>query len=139
MATDQTRASQQLQYCTMMTLTVTTAKATTKGMSVIMSGNHTVEDATLTDDTIVGVAMETKTAGQRVEVAMLGPVIPMKVGTGDTTRGKKQIPVATGITDAPAHDSSGATDGIIVGIALESGVAGDFVGVMLTLGNRGSA
>lgn len=139
MATDSTRVLKKIDHATIGTFTVTATKAATKGFAVIISGNMTVEDAGASDDTIIGVALETATAGNRVQVGLLGPVYPMVVGTGDVTRGKKQKPVSTGITDAPAHDSSGATDNIIVGIALESGVAGDLVGVMLTLGNRGAA
>lgn len=139
MPTDSTRVLKKIDYATIMTLTVTAAKVATKGFAVIISGNLTVEDDAATGDTVIGVALETATAGNRVQVLLFGPVVPMKVGTGDTTRGKKQKTVATGITDAPTTANSGATTTPILGIALESGVAGDFVGVMLAPSNRISA
>lgn len=139
MATDSTRTLKKMDFGHIVTFTVTATKASTKGFAQIISGNMTVEDDASTGDTVVGVALETATAGNRVQVLVAGPIVPMKVGTGDTTRGKKQKTVATGITDAPATTNSGATTTPILGVALESGVAGDFVGVMLTLGNRISA
>lgn len=136
MPTDNLRTLKKLDHATIETFTVTATKAATKGFAVIISGNMTVEDDAATGDTAIGVALDTATAGNRVQVLLFGPVVPMKVGTGDTTRGKKQKTVATGITDAPTTTNSGATTTPIIGIALESGVAGDFVGVMLAPSNR---
>jgi hypothetical protein len=98
-----------------------------------------VQNAGATDDNLICIFLESATAGNRVQGLLPGPVVPMLVGTGGVTRGKKVVTVSDGVADAPAHDSSGATDGIITGIAYESGVAGDMVGVIPTFFNRGSA
>lgn len=67
-------------------------------------------------------------ANAQIEVMLFWPIIAvMQVGTGGTTRGKKQVAVASGITDAPTPGNT--TDQECVGVALQSGVAGDFVGV----------
>lgn len=62
----------------------------------------------------------------------------MLVGTGGTTRGKKQVVVADGITDA-APTGGGTTAVEVVGIALQTGVALDLVGVGLIFSSRVSA
>jgi hypothetical protein len=75
-------------------------------------------------------------AGKHVEVVLLfATVCPMIVGTGNSTRGKKQVSVASGITDAAAN-GGGTTAVSVVGVAMQSGVAGDLIGVGLTGGNR---
>ena len=128
------------QFQPIMTFTVAANKVVTKGMPVNQDGaDDMVEDAGAAHDTIIGFALDSGTAGQRVRVALSGPVVMVLVGTGDSTRGTKQIPVTDGVTDAAAHDSSGATNDVIVGIALQSGVAGDLIGMIQTPGNRGSA
>src|SRR5262245_32380914 len=135
-----TRAKKKIDFAHISTYTVASAKTVTKGFPVIFSGSDTeIEDAGANSDLLIGVALNGGAAGERVQVLHPAPIVPMKCGTGGTTRGKKQKMAADGVFDAPAHDSSGATDDSIVGIAMQSGVAGDTVGVMPTFHNRGSA
>jgi hypothetical protein len=125
-----------------MTFTVAATKTATLGFPIIASSaDGEVLDSTTQSDLTLGVALETAAAGARVQVLMYAPVAKVKVGTGGATYGKKAyFPAgADGYADAPAHDSSGAVDGSTLGVFVESGVAGDYVGMMMVLGNRGSA
>jgi len=68
--------------------------------------------------------------GTEVGVMLLGiNVVSMTVGTGGTTRGVIQQVVADGVTDTTP---SGAGTALVggVGIAMQTGVVGDKVGVM---------
>lgn len=65
-------------------------------------------------------------------------IVRMRVGTGGSTRGVKQIAVADGLTDAPTN-GGGTTPHTIVGIAMQSGVLGDFIGCMPTPGRSVAA
>lgn len=135
-----TRAKKKIDFAHISTYTVAATKSVTKGFPVIFSGaDNEIENSGAGSDLIMGVALETGAAGDRVQVLHPVPVVPMKVGTGGATRGKKLKMAADGVTDAAAHDSSGTTDDSIVGIAMQSGVAADMIGVMPTFGNRGAA
>lgn len=93
------------------------------------AADNEVEDASA-GDIGCGIALETKAAGARVRVALLGGNgrVPVKVGTGGATRGKLAKGVATGLTDAtPAGAGTTATP--IVGFFMQSGVAGEVVGL----------
>lgn len=134
------RALKKIDFTPIMTYLVVAAGATTKGLPVSFSGAETtVATCTTGFDATIGTALETKTAGQECQIALWGPVIPMVVGTGGSTYGTKQQFVADGVTDAAAHDSSGSTDDFIVGIAMQSGSAGETIGVQVMPCNRGAA
>lgn len=65
-----------------------------------------------------------------VDVALdSNQILPAIVGTGGSTRGLKQVVVATGITDAPVL-GDGAVSHACCGIAMQTGVAGDLIGIM---------
>ncbi len=141
MTTDNTRALKKIDFAHIITLQ---ASATcTAGTVCKMTGAMTIGDAAAGDDTVIGVTLGnvgvTYASGAKVQVYLPNPVVPMKVGTGGTTRGQKQKVVSDGITDAPATTNSGATTTPTVGIALETGVVGDYVGMILTFANRISA
>lgn len=72
-------------------------------------------------------------AGDFVTVALFGnAIVPMKVGTGGTTFGVMQQAVADGITDLTPNGAP--TTGVLigcVGLAMQTGVAGDEVGVLV--------
>lgn len=115
------------------------------------AGEATVQDAGAASDIAIGivrphpkavagvVTAASLNANDQVEVLLpFNAIEAMLVGTGGTTAGKKQKVVSDGITDAPAN-GGGTTDVEIVGIALQSGVAGDYVGVGLFFGSRVSA
>jgi hypothetical protein len=121
--------------------TVASGQSAYAGQSVIFGSTDTeVQDSGGASDLIVGVCMgppgTTYAAGDTVQVLHpFAAVARMKVGTGDSTRGKKQKVVSTGVTDADTN--GGGTNPIYsVGVALQSGVAGDYIGVGLMLDSR---
>jgi hypothetical protein len=133
-------ALRKVTHATFHTFTVAAGQATTAGELVVLATDTTVQDAGGASDLGIGVAATTQAAGERVDVYLFGPVIPVEVGTGDATRGTKAIHAADGFTDAAAHDSSGATDEAIYGVFMQSGTVGQIVGLMFGLnGNRGAA
>lgn len=124
------------------TMTVAATKTVTAGLPVIASSaDGECLNSTTQSDLTLGVALTGGAAGALVQVLHYGPIAKVLVGTGGATFGKKAyFPAAVdGFTDAPAHDSSGATDGSTLGVFMNSGAAGDYVGMMMVLGNRGSA
>lgn len=90
------------------------------------------------DDLFIGIALNTAAAGKRCQVQISG-IAAVLVGTGGATRGKKAVEVATGMTDAATHDSSGGTDQAICGVFMQSGVADDIIGMLILPNSRGSA
>jgi len=132
------RALKQLQYSVIRVYPVAASQTVTLGKTVAFgTGETDIQDAGAASDSEIGVALACTdgstgviTAGKFIEVAMFGhQVLPMLVGTGGTTAGKKQIVVADGITDSPAL-GGGTVARECVGIALQAGVAGDIVGVL---------
>ena len=93
--------------------------------------DDTVVESALNDDTAIGVAVSDALQGKRVEIVLYGSaIVLMVVGTGGSTRGKWQWKVAGGVTDAPAN--GGGTRAVsLVGRAMQSGLAGDQIGVLL--------
>jgi len=128
------------EFATFWTATVAAGQTATLGrLAIFAAADDQVQTAGSGSDLTIGVFKETAAASARVEIQLWAPVVPVVVGTGGATRGTKAVGVADGITDAAAHDSSGTTDNAIVGIFMQSGIAGDTVGMMLMPGNRGSA
>jgi hypothetical protein len=70
-------------------------------------------------------------AGDKVSICLLAgsAVVPVKVGTGGATRGKKAKCVADGVTDAVISEAT-PTMAHTVGFFTQSGVAGDIVGMV---------
>jgi|TARA_R110002110_G_scaffold166496_4_gene367098 hypothetical protein len=131
-------AIRRLAHATLAEFTVATGQAATEGgLATASAADGEVQDG-IGDDGI-GIFRATAAAGARVEVTLFGGVEVVTVGANGATYGTKAIAVAGAFEDAPAHDSSGATDNAIYGIFMQSGVAGDKVGMMLTASNRGSA
>lgn len=90
------------------------------------------------DDTTIGTALEAGTAtatdGTWIDVCLdFYAIVPMTVGTGGSTRGLKQKLAADGCTDAPAN-GGGTTSHPIIGVAMQTGVATDRIGVGLAPG-----
>lgn len=77
----------------------------------------------------IGEALDTGVAGDRIRVVLDGPVVPVVVGTGGATRGTLAKGVADGMTDATPV-AAGTTLMQAYGVFLESGVAGDQVGLI---------
>lgn len=112
--------------------TVASSDTATEGEAVLLDSDTTVDDCDAASDLAIGVALESKTAGEQVRVALFGhAVIPVKVGTGGATRGKFAVLVSDGFTDAAAHASNGAGNQTSYGKFLQSGTAGQVVGLML--------
>lgn len=122
------RADQDLIRAIIKTYTVKTGGATTAGLPVKFGTTDTEVDTAGTADAAVvfGTALATKAAGQLVEVCPHGVVwVPVKVGTGGSTRGVSQKLVADGYTDITS-----GTD-VVQGRAIQSGVVGDLIGMMV--------
>lgn len=78
----------------------------------------------------IGTAEYGGAAGEDIVVILDGhAVVPMKVGTGGVTFNKYVKPVADGVADITVAD--GTTPTYASGLALQSGVLGDVVGVMI--------
>jgi hypothetical protein len=93
--------------------------------------DNTVVVSAINDDTAIGVAVSSAVSGKRVEVVLYGSaILVMVVGTGGSTRGKWVWKVADGVADAPAN-GGGTRPVSLVGRAMQSGVAGDQIGVLL--------
>ncbi len=133
-------ALRKITHATIHAFTVAAGQVVTEGELVVLASATTVQDAGAATDLGVGIAVESAAAGVRVDIYLLGPVLPVIVGTGDCTFGNKAIAAADGFTDAAAHDSSGGTDEAIYGVFMQTGTVGQRVGLMIGLnGNRGAA
>lgn len=115
---------------------------TVKSGTTIVAGNRVkfgtsdteVDVAGAAEDNSWGTALDGAvgdgTAAKRVEVALDGhAIVAMTVGTGASTRGLRQVLVSDGITDAKATGVNTAQ--AVVGVAMQSGIAGDSIGVLL--------
>jgi hypothetical protein len=119
--------------------TVVTAGAATLGFCAKLdSADNTVNNLGAGEDLCIGMFLATAVAGARVPVLIPNPIVRVVVGTNGATRSKKAIPVATGLEDAPTHDSDGTSNSAIVGIFMQSGTVGQRVGMQLTISSRGS-
>jgi hypothetical protein len=128
-------ARRQYEHGTIINMTVAAGQTTTIGHPVALASATTVQTAY--DDTAFGVALATAAAAAAVDILCFGPIVPMVVGTGGSTVGVVQQLVADGVTDAAAHNSDGTGNDVIVGMAMETGVATAMIGVCLFRGNRG--
>lgn len=119
--------------------TVASGDTATEGEASLLDSDTTTDDCDGASDLAVGVNMSTQVAGAQVELCMFGwAVCPVKVGTGGATRGTKAKLVGDGFTDATTHDSDGVGNESTYGIFLQSGTAGQFVGLLLSgAANRG--
>ena len=134
-------ATRRLAHATIAEFNVIAGQVTTLGKPVSLTSGEVKDTASGADDAI-GIARASVTAGatnRRVQVTLWAPVEVVLVGTGGATESTKAVVVADGMTDAPAHDSSGGTDDAIYGIFMETGAATERVGMMVMASNRGSA
>lgn len=131
------RAHRKDAYSTTLALAVASGQVVTEGLGVVLASDTTCQVAGADSDLIIGIARTSQTAGEEVVIDLFGPIIPVKVGTGGATRGKKAKHVADGFTDATAHNSDGTGNESTYGIFLQSGVAADIVGLVPGAANRG--
>lgn len=125
------RAHERLEFALIMQFNDPSQPALTKGVEVKFNASDTLLAATTDSDAAaIGVIYQANAAGRPASVAMYGSpgVIPVLVGTGGATRGAFAVRNATGFTDA-ATVGGGTTVQYIRGQFLQTGVAGDYVGM----------
>lgn len=125
-----TRAHQKIQNALIQEFTVASGQTVTEGLSVkFASADDECQNCGAGEDGI-GIALASATAGQKVSILLDGQnIVKVKVGTGGTaTRGSYAITNATGHTNQAIAD--GTTVRYIRGKFMQSGVAGDMVGLM---------
>jgi hypothetical protein len=107
----------------------TVGTACTAGYAVKLSADGTITNCGA-GDSGMGVALETKATGLRAQIVLLAGacIIKVKVGTGDATRNTWAKMAADGFTDAAL--GGGTTTVEVLGMFLQSGVAGDEVGLL---------
>jgi hypothetical protein len=129
-----TRPQNNLKNALMVTREVETAQTVAIGR-VVKDGNADGECQHTTDGVgQIGVVVElgklAGAAGDKVTIALLAgcAIVQVLVGTGGATRGKYAKCVADGVTDA-AESVTTPVAAYVCGKFLQSGVAGDYVGM----------
>ncbi len=111
------------------TYTVVAAGSAVEGRPV--SFNTSDQEVTLTaaGAKCDGIALETKAAGERVQVLISegDGIVKVKVGTGGATRGLYGVVVSDGLTNSGTL-GGGTTLVNVIGQFIETGVVGDVVG-----------
>jgi hypothetical protein len=110
---------------------VATGQATTEGRPVVFASADEEVQTAGAGVFCHGVALETKAAGDRVQVLVSegDAIVKVKVGTGGATRGANAVVVADGVANAAAIVAAGTTLVNVVGTFVQTGVAGDVVGM----------
>ena len=133
-------ALRKFEYQHIKSYTVEAASTATVGaLAAFGASDTTVADAAGGSDGGIGVFLTGGTAGERVDIALFSGVVAVVVGAGGATRGSKSVNIGGAFQDAPAQAAGGATADPIYGIFMQSGVAGDVVGMQLLASNRVSA
>jgi hypothetical protein len=125
----------------------TCSAAIRKGFPVMVSAVaatgeiSTIAEAGDANDVAIGVALEAgnTTTVPKIQVVLFGTaIVPCLVGTGGATAGVRVGWVADGVTDINFQVASGATwtPACVYGIAMQTGVDNDIIGV-LTSGGPG--
>lgn len=134
------RALQDLKNAIIKTYTIKSGVIIAPGNRIRFGASDTECDLTsgALDDTTIGTALSGgvgNAAGTVLCQVVLDfyAVVPMLVGTGGSTRGVKQQQAANGITDTIAN-GGGTVSKPLVGVALQTGVVGDMIGVGVTNG-----
>lgn len=131
-----TRATFDYKLASIKTFTVASAKVSTTDFNQKLNTDGTIQDA-VAGEASIGVAYKSMgtqpaaVAGEQMQVALIqGPgIFRAKVGTGGSTAGKEQVCAIDGVTDAPTL-GGGTVLRNIVGIARETGVLGDVIGLI---------
>lgn len=111
------------------TYTVAAGQAATEGRLVKLAAADEEVQLAGAGEAGIGIALETKAAGERVQVLVSegDTVVKVKVGTGGATRGLWAVAVADGLTNSGTL-GGGAVLKNIIGQFMQTGVAGDVVG-----------
>lgn len=128
-----TRALINLDHADIKTFIVKSGTTTLYGKAVKHdASDDSVDNAGANEDLAIGIALDSVVGDgvKKVQVALLSGagVLPCLVGTGGATRGKFAVLAADGATDAAASGVTNARP--CIGKFLQSGVAGDIVGLM---------
>lgn len=125
-----TKAKIKLDRACIDTFTVASGQTVTEGFRVkFASADGECQNCGAGEDGF-GIAQASGTAGQKVSIVLEGSaVVKVKVGTGGATRGAYSIPVANGYADQAIAD--GTTPRRLAGKFMQTGVAGDFVGMLI--------
>ena len=123
------RAHENLTNAQTETYTVATAAAARGMLGTFAAADDQVQPGTAGGDGHC-VFLEAAAVGAATTVVLLAgaSVVPVLVGTGGATRGKRATFVANGFTDITP--GGGTVAKYTHGIFLQSGVAGDFVGMI---------
>ena len=110
--------------------TVKAASNVTEGYAIKFHTDGTVLNATA-GDAAIGYALETGAAAAVVSYVVMGSgaIVKAKVGTGGATIGAWLKMANDGVTDAGTL-GGGTTLVNVVGLAVQTGVAADFIGVL---------
>lgn len=108
------------------TVTLVASEALTNGEVVTISSGQAAQAAAT--DFLAGVCAETVGAGDSVPVAKLEGILEVLVGTGGITQDELAVVVADGVTGVAALTNI-AVDNMAIGVALETGAAGEIVRV----------
>lgn len=109
------------------TITLVAGAALTNGEVVTITSGAAVQAGAT--DYLAGVCAETVAIGDSVPVAKLEGILEVLVGTGGVTQDEVVVAVADGVTSG-ALATIPVTRNMSIGVALETGVAGDIVRVL---------
>lgn len=131
------RPHERLNNAIIMTFAHASQPAFSRGAEVKFNGDDGLLQAAGTNDPLaIGIISQANASTRPASVVMYGfAVMPVTVGTGGATRGVDAITVADGFTDA-ASNGGGTTSQIIKGKFLQTGVAGDLVGLLIGVNQR---
>jgi len=131
------RVSEQLDHALLRSFEHASMPAFAKGAEVKFGSDDQLLAAAGTGDILaIGITHKANAAGRPAHVIMYGhAVVTALVGTGGATRGVCAKGVADGFTDA-ATNGGGTTSQIIKGQFLQTGVAGDYVEMMIGVNPR---
>lgn len=100
------------------------------------SADNLLQAAAANDPLAIGVIYQNNASGRTAHVVLYGhAIMPVTVGTGGATRGVDATTVADGFTDA-ATNGTGTVSQIIKGKFMQTGVAGDVVGLLIGVNQR---
>lgn len=124
------RALKLLSKCLFHKFYVASGQAVTAGQRVKFASSDTEVQNCGANEAGIGTAVDTAVAGAPVEIMLDGhAVVPITVGTGGATRGLYAKSTANGYADQAIAD--GTTPRFIAGMFMQSGVAGDVIGMMV--------
>lgn len=111
---------------------VQTSASVTAGYPVVLGTAETDVLNATSNQKAIGIALESGSAGETVQIALFGyAIVPCKVGTGGATHGEYAIVSSSndGLTNQTL--GGGTTVKYVAGRFMQTGAAGDMVGLLL--------